>query len=278
MSTEFIPKTGIGITQKIEPRNESKGNLCPSVLQSLPSINVKVLPSQFLPYPKNSTASYRVFSFGEIQYLNSSKISEKDIFEYLLNGITTSFPKEDLTVPDFLYLGWLRKISSIGSNKISLGMYCPECKKQSATMIEVNDLDFEDIKAPELPVIATFGDVSFSFVPITLKNYFDLKEKGYDNDTVASLAIQCLNHNFEDAYKLIYNASPDWIAVFEEIDRLLSHGTKPIKFQCQNKIDDVVCDNKLELPIEGGEVLFHPFRGCKVDVKDRIRFGNAPAH
>lgn len=278
MDTQFILQSGVGARSEAKLGNKSSRDLCPSALQPLPLISVETLPSKFLTYPKNSTISYRVFSFGEIQYLNASKISEEEVFKYLLEGIQTSFSKENLTISDFLYLGWLRKISSIGSNKISLGAYCSKCKKQSSAVVEVSDLDFEDITAPELPVTAVFDSVEFSFMPITLKDYFSLKENGQDEDSVAMLAIQCVNHDFKKAYELIYNAPPDWAEVFTQVDKLLSHGTKPIKFKCNNKVSKETCGNELSLSIEGGEVLFHPFRRCEVDVENRIRFGTSSTH
>ena len=67
----------------------------------MPVVQVKSLPSQFTPYKllvKNPEIQYKPYKYGEIKKMNQSKMSVKQLFKEVLNGIICNFDKELLTL------------------------------------------------------------------------------------------------------------------------------------------------------------------------------------
>lgn len=236
---------------------------------SLPEIAVDVtsLPSKGLAYPKNSSIKYIPYTVGDVKKVSQSKLGLKDTFCFLLEGIFTSFDKLLLTIPDVLFLGLLRKISSFSSSSVIIPFTCSKCKKDNEVTVNFTSLEFQDISAPALPVIITISNREYRFMPLTLKNFFFLLDKGMEKDDVGILAAQCVNVEFDAMYRAILDFSLEDYYLMQEVDRLLFHAPKPIEVKC-------VCGNLSSVELEGGQALVLPFRSDYKSIASRIRFGS----
>lgn len=251
----------------------------------LPEINLKAtgLPSRGLAYPKNCEISYRPYTFGEIQKINQSKLSHKGKLSFVMDGIHTSFDKEDLTLSDISYIALLRKISTIGGHKANVVITCRGCHKEYTQMIDfgtsTSQIEFFDLQAPELPVIVTFSNnQEFSFMPLTYKKFVKIMEEGQEQDVTALIAHQCMDGDFKHIYKIVENATFEDQMLLQELDELLKHNLKPLTIVCQNRIQDQPCLHENKIELTGGDALLLPFREPKKPSQSRIRFGTKAQH
>jgi len=283
---------------KVQPHNqENKPEpKQPSIRDYLPEIKLKVdrLPSKGLAYPPGATIKHRPFTFGEIKKISQSRLDTKEKFEFILSGIECSFDKLDLTLPDFMYIGFLRRISTLGTSEGVLIVKCPHCKKDHREKIEVgsskNHIDFNDIKAEALPVIVELADRrEYYFQPITLRKLFELLDGNKEvNDPILLMAAQCslikegkkeYIPDIEEVYKIIENVLPEDGLMLAEVDEYLAHSIKPLKLICKNKLaDDQTCGQEMSVELDGGDALLLPFRGDKESTQRRIRFGTKVQH
>ena len=236
----------------------------------LPQISlddVEQIPSKFLTYPEKSTIKYRPYSYGEVKKISQSKHSKKDEFNVILEGIECSFDKMDLTVSDLLYLGLLRKISTLGTTKVEAKYDCSGCEKVVGKTFQLTDLNLKELEVPELPVVVDLDSGEFEFTPLTVKDCFDLIDKDKVSDHISLLATMCRNKSFEEAYEIFFNcSSPDGM-ILEEVDKLLIHEVEPLEAVCS-------CGAKTLIELDGGQALLLPFRESTDTPRDRVRFGN----
>lgn len=254
---------------------------------NLPYIEVDVttLPSRGLSYPKGSKLKYRTYTFGEVKSATISNLSIISSVENTLKGIDTMgspLDKNDLTIPDTIYLGILRKVSSTRGSSYQVPYICDGCGKENKANFSEKSVEFSDVPAEvkKLPIVAEVAGKSIEFGQVTIKDFL-LLEKGRWNkeivggkpDRVAIHALMIKNMDFKEAYDFLYNLKDeDDIAVVEEVDKLLMHDMKPIKSVCSLADEDgVVCDTKNEIRLEGREALIRPFRDGKPSVRSRIR-------
>lgn len=250
----------------------SKTKLLPTV-----DINIERLPSQGKSYPENFAASYRSYSFGEIKYASTSKLDEKKALELVLTGVKTGMPKTDFTLNDVLFIGLLRKMSSLGTAKAQVPFSHPDTGEVIYHVFGLEDIEFKDMEAPELPIAVTLSNnEEYKFMPLTVKNFLRLKKLKKDKDSVAMYAAMCTNHKFEDAYKF-FNETLDREdgEILEEIDELLDHGVKPLEVKYTSVVDGEEVERTTKIRIEGRQALLLPFRGEGKSVRDKIRFGDA---
>jgi hypothetical protein len=254
----------------------------------LPVVNLKQLPSKFLPYPQGVEISYSPYKFGELKKFSQSKLSIKQRYEFILEGITVSgMDKEDLTFQDFLFIALLRKMSSVGNNDLLITFNCLKCEHKNQHHIMLDALDFDEIEVPELPAILEIKDHEMSFTPLTLKDFFTLFKEGKEKDSVAILAAQCRSHEFEQAYDILFGANPEDSQVLEELNKVFYHGLATLRLKCQNKeaptsefIDGVEieklvhCDFENRIELGDPDLIVQPFCGDRRTPKDRIRFGS----
>jgi len=260
-----------------------------SPTNNLPVVNLKVgsLPSRSLSYPKNCEILYRPYTFGEIKKINQSKnASLKQQFDQVLTGIDCSFDKMELTVSDALYIGLLRKLSTLSKIRVRFRYKCNKCKNEPEYTMDSQDLEFDDLlsdyddSSAQLPIVGEFSFGELEFVPLTLNNYYKMVDKGLEHDESAKIAYECNNKDFEEVFQLINNMSDhEDMILLDEIDKMIYHGLKPVKFRCKTKIgDDKVCDNSITVELDGGEALLLPFREREGNVKRRIRLGSKAKH
>lgn len=233
----------------------------------------KNLPSKFLPYPEGCSIKYRPFTFGEIKSFSQSKLTLKSRIEFMLEGIETSFPKQDLTYPDFEFILILRKYSTVGAGSFYIDVPCGGCKKELRVIFDLSKIEFDDLECKALPVRTTVGvDKELVFWPLTIGKYlefYDNKKAQEMNTELAILSYQVSNMPFEEAYNVIYNLSGEDITVVQRIDNLLYHGVKNLEKVC----DSEDCGYRNSVDISEEDVIFYPFRVGERPVEDRICFG-----
>lgn len=259
----------------VNPLQHKSESRVTQVASSVPDINLTIdtLPSKSLSYPNGSVITYRPYTYGEVKYITQSKLSAKQNLEYVMKGITSSFDLLDLTVADLLYIGLLRKISTLGSTQLTVPYTCPACHTPNKLDFKTKDLEFEDLEIPELPLIADFSVGEIEFMPLTVGGYFKLLEMKKEDDSLYCLAIQS-NKPVEEAYKLFYGLQPQDGQLLEQVDKMLYHGIMPMKNTCRN----TECKHVTSLELDGGEHLVLPFRQDKKPTESRIRFGSKAAH
>lgn len=233
----------------------------------IPQLQVDILPSTWLPYPSGGSITYHPYVFGEIKQFNQSKFRGKARLEFIMQGIETSFPKEDLTLADMLYIGLMRKISTLGETQTKITYICAHCGESNEFILLNSDLAFDDILAKKLPVIASLSDGDYHFTPLTMKSYMELLDQGLHNETIPTYAKMCINRPYEKAYERFYAANSEDGAILEAVDELLYHGITPMEKICSK------CGGLTQVEVEGGEILISPFCEYSEFITGRIRFG-----
>lgn len=243
----------------------------------LPKISVREiadLPSVGLAYPKGYSISYRPYTLGEIDQLENSQFSTRQMYEFILRGIETSFSKEDLTLADTMYLGLLRRLASMGSSEVLVTSICPACQAVNQTKVLTQDIEFEDLSVPQLPINLETSAGLWKFTPVNMGDYFKLIDLNRKMDTVALLAVQCRNLEFPKSIELFEGlAEPSDIAGVRQVDRLLFHGLKPLSVDCVGATEKP-CHQTYKVQLENAsEAFIMPFRRQEDDPPIKITFG-----
>lgn len=258
----------------------------------LPLINLKTLPSQHIPYPKGVDISYHPYKFGELKKFAQSKLSIKQRYEFILDGIIVNgMEKTKLTFNDFLFIALMRKMSSIGVHEISISFKCGKCGHENQHHIMLDQLGFNEIKVPDLPARITVNNKELEFSPLTVADFFTLFKEGKEQDPVSVLAIQCRSHPMKEAYAILFEANPEDSELLEELNKIFFHGLETMKIPCTNKeapetevIDGVEvektvhCDFTNHIDLGDPGLIVQPFRGSGRTPKDRIQFGSRTPH
>lgn len=247
-------------------------------------VDVKTLPSRGLPYPEGSKLKYRTYSFGEVKMASISSPEIVELVESTMKGIETQvLQKEKLTFLDVLYIGILRKISTVRDGQYEVPYICNACEAQGKAVFSARSLEFnslsEDIKV--LPLVGQISGMSLEFMPLTVKDFLTLQKGrwqkvivGGEPDRVSLHAMMVQNLDFEAAYKFLYGlTAQDDIDVVEEIDKMLLHDIKPISAACKNEIKGVICNHENKILLQGREQLIRPFRDGESSVRSRISAG-----
>lgn len=237
------------------------------------SVSVTSLPSKGLSYPPSSTVRHRPYTFGEVKRINQNDMTLAQAIEMVLSGVETiGFPKESLTLADALYVGLLRRISTIGTAKGVVPYRCGHCSRKASQTLELGGpmsvIEFDDLPIPELPIIIDMSKGERRFMPLTVSQYLQvLVPQGKQEDEIACLAAECVGVDFESAEREFNDATADDAALLNEVDRLLYHGVKAIPVNCPN------CGGMVSLELDGGQSLILPFRGAQEPLKSRVHFG-----
>jgi len=279
----FTPQTIPGQAKAAQPQpapiQEAKvGEFIPKVTLH----DVTVLPSKGLAYPEGATIQYRPYAFGEVKMVSGAKYNTKQSFEFILKGVETSFDKKLLTIPDLLYIGLLRKLSTMGTTECIARYECNRCNKPGRIVFKTDELAFEDLAVPGLPVTADFSFGTFSFTPLNVDKYFMILDKGMDTNEVALYAAQVIApaEKFDMIYKAFYKAETDDAMILQKVDKHLFHTLKPVLKKCTNQIGEAKegenpkkCGNSITIELDGGQALIMPFRKREESTGDSIRFG-----
>lgn len=238
----------------------------------LPEVEVKNLPSKKLQYPEATKIYYNPYTLGDLQVINNSNMNAVQLYEYILRGIrVTGMEKYDLTFYDVVYLGWLRKIASLGTPMFQLQAFCPNCDKKVAKTLELKEMDFQDVSIDKMPINVKIRDEKVSFKFITIKDYLEILEMDKIKDLIYVDSRHVCNMEQEDAYNLLFSLVGEEIDKLEYINKLLYHGLAKVPFTCDNpkcKFEYLVDPaNYTEAEIT------RPFRRQEHDIRNEISFG-----
>lgn len=285
MSRGFVPssipsaskQTPAGSISKNHPGAQPvSGHLSshPSLNPNLPEINLKVhqLPSKALPYPTNCEIHYRPYTFGEIKKISQSKLSIKDGFSLVLSGVECSFDKNQLTMGDLLYIGLLRKLSTVGTSKVMVPYVCQVCSESNKEVFSIDSIEFEELKIPALPICVSFSFGNLEFSPLTVQDFMEILAHGKETDEITMISAQVRNQDSQQVFTAFQNCFGEDALLLDEVDRILFHGVKPISSKCQK------CANEVKIELDGGTALLLPFRDSKVPHENRIHFGSQTSH
>ncbi|QIG71455.1 peptidase domain-containing protein [Rhizobium phage RHph_TM39] len=240
----------------------------------LPIIQVRDLPSKFLPYPKGSTVKYVPFTYGELQKFSSSKLSLRDRFLFVLDGITTEgFDKNDLSYYDFLYVSSLRKISSFSHTKFTSRFRCNSCEESNSQTHELSNIEFSDIQVPALPAVIPVGDdIDLHIMPLSVGNYLkiDFDEDEDEDKGLEIFARSVSNLPYSTAKGIIENATGDLLDMLNYVDKMMYLGRQSIETKCSH------CGADNHLAMEDINDLIFPFRQSAESVRNVVRFGILP--
>lgn len=277
-----LPKAGSATPEDKAP--DTKGLVVPSAATEpprttgelsrfVPSVVVDDLPSRFVPYPEGSKISYKPYTFGEVLNVNDSHLSLKQQFHQVLEGIeTVGFDREQLTVPDFLFIGLQRKISTLDTTQFTAAFLCrnPDCKAPNQIDLNTAMFNFEYMAAPKLPVtLKDFpGLGKCVFDPLRVMEYLELAESERGDHNAYMLARMCRNQDFDTACDLFFNATGQAARMLRKVDAHLFHGLNPIPVHCPK------CDQPSELKLDGWEAILIPFRGQGESDEDILTFGD----
>lgn len=249
------------------------------------NISLEKLPSKGIPYPKSAVIKYRPFSWGEVKEISQSKMSQKDQFDHIMKGITVEgMEKNDMTLGDAMYLAIYRKFSTVGNSKVTVQYMCRGCGKKSKGVIALQEVEADKMKAPALPMAIDINKETLKFEPMRISDYFDIQDKLKENENLdtdfAFIASMCINGEFEEVYKKLYNiTTQDEMEDIKQIDHYLNHGLKKVKSKCKNVLDkkedesEVLCGHVTDIELDGGQALLLPFREDEKRPRDRVRFG-----
>lgn len=212
------------------------------------------LPSEYKPYPKNIRVTQRRYGWLEIKQISARRtvLSNDDHWDAILGGVNIQgMDKEELTVPDGLYIGLVRKLSTLDVPFFEVSYMCSSCNQPVVFQLTPDKLVFSNIKAPELPIVAQFSFGEMKFSPITIRKHriYENVRANYKDYEQGALfvAMNSVSHSYEEAFELLQTrADVKDIAIIESIDKLLDHGLQPVTNICQTKIRTVVPDSKID--------------------------------
>lgn len=259
----FTPMNQVPTSKPVAPQIEN------DYLPEIELKSVERLPSQGKSYPKDTQVRYKPYSFGEIKQISSSKLGLKSAYEKILSGVeVVGMDKSLLTLADTMYLGLLRKISTLGSNDVEVKVKCQSCGEQLSKVIQSDRLEFDDLPAPALPVKAELEIGKVEFMPITISQYYQMVDEEKTGDSIYHYALMA-NMDTEKAYKLFYRVGTRDGRILTKIEKALYHGVTPIEKKCTKKECGFI--NRIEL--DGGQALLLPFRRDQESIDDAISYG-----
>lgn len=267
----FVPKSDT--RQEVD---QPKPVVADLVFPNLPTIKVTSLPSGFKPYPKGAMIVYRPYTHGEVKSYSQSKMDGVQSLQFALKGIRASFPVEEITLSDMLYISLLRKISTFGNDKFTINYLCSGCNRSSQFVVASDELNFDDLGVPELPIFIDFSDgTTFGFKPLTIGGYMELFSTNEEVSDIMVQAKECVTHSFEVALEAFNNAVFQDGELLDFMDSKLYHGLSPILHKCTNEVESGTCGFETKVEIDGGNVIVGPFRERPESFETRVRFGSA---
>lgn len=232
------------------------------------TIQVNSLPSHFKPYPAGVSIFYRAYTYKELDDYNDSKLSLAESLRFILQGIEThGMDVGKLTLADFTYLALLRKLSSLGSDTFSVTI--TRHGLEFTAIYDFEEIDFEPLKTPSLPIVATIGGTVMHFMPLDMEHYLRLVDRNLENVERALLAAQCTNLEYKVAKEIIDNATGRDLLILKRIDDFLFHGIKPLvlKYTYKGK------ERRETIDVTDVNTIVAPFRRSEELEGSAIQFG-----
>ena len=145
------------------------------IAASTSRIKVEELPSEFKPYPKDVSIWYRTYTYDEVDEFNNMN-ADVDVdaagkLAFLAKGVEAEgMDVQDATVNDMLYIGLLRKLSTFGTEMFSVHIRHEDGSRHALTY-SMDDLYFEELEVPELPIVVDVTGKEMHFTPLTLAGH-----------------------------------------------------------------------------------------------------------
>jgi hypothetical protein len=262
-----------------------------SAVQQIPWIDIEMpkMPSRGVLYPAGTKIRYRTYSFGEIKNASASSGAGPaivQIIENTLRGLdVTGMEKDQITFLDCMYLGVLRKMSTLRDGDYEVPFRCTTCGVAGVHKFKEKDLDYRSLseEVTGLPLSVEISGRKVDFGPLRVKEFLALQRGRYQKviiggepDRVAMNALMITNLEFKDAYTLLFGLTDtDDIEIVEEVDQMLMHDIKPLKGICQAVADKsgVICNTENDILLQGREAIIRPFRAGDKSVRHRISVG-----
>lgn len=256
------------------------------------------LPSRYLPYPEGTKISYQGYYWEEINWFNHSTLPLWEQFPRILEGIHVSggMSAADLTFMDFLYIGVIRKVLTLGTPKFMV-RYRAYGEDQSE-LLTFDALDFDDLDVPALPANLTIMDnrdvekpvpIKLVVTPLTVGSYMNLAQQELHEDEIALMAGMITNFEFEEAHEILKKASGKDLITFRVLDQRFNHGLKPVKCMAKQttvnlKYDPdqpistenpeyTVLKKEVSVPLDSPDTLIFPDSEAAEFSGDGISFG-----
>lgn len=256
----------------------------------LPYAKLEKLPSRFLPYPDGAQVYYRGYTFGEIDVFSESQLGVVEMTETVLQGIECKgMDKLDLTLPDYLLAGMLRRVSTLGGLDFTVTLPAnPEVGRMRAVRVTktMQDVKFDELEdVPGLPISIQVRDNVLEFWPLTVRRFLQMaRDLGEDQVPSESqtLAYECANREPAEALELIENATGQEIIDINEVQELLDHSVLPVDVGWTQEIaTGKGKDRKVEkkehteaVDVTNPTALVFPFRGSERTPRSTVSFGN----
>lgn len=204
-------------------------------------MKITELPSGMKTYPEGISFDIRKYTIGELKSLADEDFTRREMYDFILDGVKPSIPMNlyDLSLYDANFFGIQRRVITFGQNSFRFRNYCPKCRKMVLDKVQVDQIEFYDMDAPQLPVNVKLEDgTEMSFSILKLGKFLDLLDrlegKREDVNWERLMACQCVSHTYDEALKLLReNASIMDLPVLEKVDLILYHGIKQIQVECE---------------------------------------------
>lgn len=234
------------------------------------AILVPEVPSKRKTYPVDATIAYLPYNVQDLEDMNNPEIPLFERYLVALDGMQTSgMTPLDLTFNDFLFICDARQLQALGTDVSFRYPYvCTSCNRTGVISFKLNQVEFNELEC-NLPIkvrFHSFPDEEFRFIPHTIgdtitlmKNDVYWRRLGQEYlvtddgdrivDDMAINASRCISHPWETAYYMFLEASenPQDRAIFDQIDKLLDHGMKPLKFRCIIPTENKQMQNELAI-------------------------------
>ena len=235
---------------------------------------VDALPSKFLPYPKGAKVYYRPYTYKDLDDFNDSSLDMAQRLMFILNGVkTVGMEPLDLTLGDFLFIALYRRISSLGTHTFQIKITRDNGAFKTSKAFSFDDIQFDEIKAPALPIVANIGGNELHFMPLTIGRFIEVLQKdilpGSKDYERAIMAAQVINIDYDSAYSIINNAFGQDLVVLNQVDQFLLHTVMPLDVSYVYNGEVV----KERVPLDNPLTLIYPFCRPEDTTGNPIRFG-----
>lgn len=237
-------------------------------------MTVVQLPSGFKGYPKNAVILYKPYTYAELDTINDGSLSNFEKLKFMFQGIyTRNMDKNDIYLDDLIYILLLRKVSSLNSETFSVRYdhIDPITKErtQYSKVCDIRDLEFKDVKFPDLPARLTIGGRDVIASPVTMRNWKMLNDLHLEMDKYYLMASTFSNIPLSEAHALITNAIGKDILKLNMLDEGFNMGVLPIDF---NYTHEGRTYSK-RIVLTNIDTLVTPFCLLKTTPRDTIQFG-----
>lgn len=229
------------------------------------------IPSGFKGYPGIDHIEIRSFTLRELKYLSSGLTDEQVINAF--RPAILNINVDDLSFYDFLYISSHINIVTSDDQNWTMEINCQSCGKPfTYNTAKDGFFQFEELQIPDLPINVTFSGVELQFdlprvkdskIAKTLKKRFPKS-----SDELIGFSAQCRNLPPEQTLNILENLTdPEDIALVNEIQKKLYHGSLPLKAICPE------CSYEGEYRVGQGVSTIKPFRDNGKSLDDRISYG-----